>query len=321
VLGMYGMRQLRDAHLTIAMLISYFTFAAVLVASISQVGYYGGRLRQAGAMLVKHDAMLALSVAPSEDIGLPVAIREAGNRAARRPFGFEIRGASFTYPGKESPAVSGVTFSIPPGKVTAIVGESGSGKSTMAAMLCGLYQPQQGFIRVVDLDGADTALQPSALTGRTAIVPQEPFLFSGTFLENITFGRDNITEAQAQRAAEAARIHDFITSLPAGYHTSLEEAGKNLSRGQRQRVAIARALAGKPSAIILDEATASLDVASERAIKATIDSLRGAVTFVIIAHQGALLSGIDHCVVLDHGVLRSAGSPASMHADAGGVLC
>jgi ATP-binding cassette, subfamily B, bacterial len=317
-LGMYGMKELRVAHLTIAMLISYFTFAAVMVAAISQVGYLGGRLRQAGAILVKHERMLAIE-APHR-----VIAGQSGPRpiraAARQPFGFEIRDVTFTYPGKEVAAVSDISFRVPAGKVTAIVGESGSGKSTMAAMLCGLYQPQSGSIRPVGGE-ADLNMEAASAGVQIAMVPQEPFLFAGTILENITFGREDISQAQAQRAADAARIHDFISMLPDGYNTNLEEAGKNLSRGQRQRIAIARALVGDPKVIILDEATASLDVTSERAIKAVIDELRGSVTFVIIAHQGALLSDVDTCVTLKCGTLVSIDSHPTVQVEAGGVLC
>ena len=188
-------------------------------------------------------------------------------------------------------------------------------------MLSGIYQPQRGSIRLLANDGSPTDLTPAALGRGIAIVPQEPFLFGGTVLENITFGREEITEGQAKQAARAARIHDYIMTLPLGYHTNIDEAGKSLSRGQRQRLAIARALAGKPSTIILDEATASLDIGSERAIKAVIDDLRGTTTFVIIAHQGALLSDVDHCIVLHCGRVRSEGVPSVFQMATGGVLC
>jgi len=320
-LGMYGMQQLRAAHLTVAMLISYFTFAAVMVAAMSQFGYLAGRLRQAGAILVKHERMLATTTPRRSDAAVSSSLALA--KSARRPFGFEVRDVSFTYPGKEAPAVSDAKFYVPAGKVTAIVGESGSGKSTIAAMLCGLYQPQRGSIRMVapGEDDLGNDMDPSTMGFEIAMVPQEPFLFAGTILENITFGREGITEAHARRAADAARIHDYIAALPDGYHTNLDEAGKNLSRGQRQRIAIARALVGEPKAIILDEATASLDVVSERAIKAVIDELRGRVTFVIIAHQGALLSNVDNCVTLHCGNVVSNSTAMAFEVEAGGVLC
>ena len=217
--------------------------------------------------------------------------------------------------------LSDLSFGIPAGKVTAIVGESGAGKSTVASIICGLYQPKEGWVEVLGADGEPTGLRPDVLGARIAIVPQEPFLFAGTILENITFGPNPSADAQAHQAAAAARIHDYILGLSGGYHAGIEEAGKNLSRGQRQRLAIARALAGNPSVIVMDEATASLDVVSERAIKAVIDDLRGSVTFVIIAHQGALLTGVDHCVALSRGTVRAEGTIAALSIDTGGVLC
>lgn len=308
-LAMFGMHRLREAQLTIPNLISYFTFAAVLVASVSQLGYLAGRLRQAGAMLAKHERMLA-----------PASLRLTGNDnvaadAGHQPCGFDLRDVSFTYPGKDAPAVAEVSLVVPPGKVTAIVGESGSGKSTLAAILCGIYRPQRGTVSLV----AVSDFEADQL--RVAIVPQEPFLFDGTILENITFGRE-VSEARARQAAMAGHIHDFIMTLPAGYETQIGEGGRSLSRGQRQRISIARALAGNPSAIIMDEATASLDVVSERAIKAVIDELRGSMTFVIIAHQGALLSGVDHRILLHRGEVQSESAyEVASDVRGEGVLC
>jgi ATP-binding cassette subfamily B protein len=328
VLAMYGMQELMHSRLTVEQLVSYFTFAVILIASISQAGYLGGRLRQAGAILARHDQMLApqperTEFSPSRS--LPADSFEARSLPVQRPYGFTLRNVAFAYPGKEVPAVSNLSFAIPPGKVTAIVGESGAGKSTVAALLCGVYQPQSGFIRMSGSDGAVTELRPVAAGQHIAMVAQEPFLFAGTVVENITFGRESITEDGARRAAIAARIHDFVLSLPEGYETRIDEAGRNLSRGQRQRLSIARALAGKPSVVILDEATASLDVVSERAIKAVIDDLRGSVTFVVIAHQGALLADVDHAVLLRCGEVVFEGDPAGFEGAKndvmGGVLC
>jgi ATP-binding cassette subfamily B protein len=314
-LGMYGMQELRSAHLSLAQLISYFTFAALMVASVSQVGHLTTRLRQAGALVSKHEHMLAEPATPAATCQPAPALPSS----IRRPYGFAVNNVSFSYPGKESPAVSHASFAIPAGKITAIVGESGSGKSTVAAMLCGLYEPQRGSIQLLDRDGV--LVHAGEAEKQIAIVPQEPFLFAGTVYENISFGREEISATDARSAATAARIHDFITSLPAGYETQLEEAGRNLSRGQRQRIAIARALAGRPSVMILDEATASLDVVSERAINALIHDLRGSVTFIIIAHQGALLSDVDHRVVLRSGEVISEGQPSESEAAVSEVLC
>lgn len=309
VVAYYGMRALRTDDMTVEQLVAYFSYAIVLVMSGSQVGYLAGRLRQSSIMLTKHEAMLA---------GPPpaaVAQNETERQApAAEPHGFLAEHVIFAYPGKESPALTDVTFSLLPGRVNAIIGESGAGKSTLAALLCGLYRPQSGTIRLTQR-GTPVDVTPIDVRQEIALVPQEPFLFAASILENITFGREWISEAHVRQAAMSARIHDFIMTLPDGYQTVLQEYGKDLSRGQRQRISIARALAGQPSIMILDEATASLDVVSEQSIKALIDDLRGRVTFVIIAHQGALLANADRVVVLDRGEVTFEGAPAEIALD------
>jgi ABC-type multidrug transport system fused ATPase/permease subunit len=310
----FGIFEVRTGRLTVAGLISFITYALVLVASVSQVGVLAGRLTQAGVLLAKHEALL--TDAPAEPVSRPNPLfspslrpGEPGGRApASSPTGYSLDGVVFRYPNSERSALSGVSFQIPAGQVTAIIGESGAGKSTVAGLLCGIYRPYTGALRFIGSGEEANALVPGR--HEIAVVPQEPFLFSGTVAENISFGREGITAGAIEQAARAAQIHEHIQGLPGGYGAGVEEGGRNFSRGQRQRIALARALATRPRVLILDEATASLDVVSERAIKSVIQTLRGNVTIVIIAHQGELLADVDHLVVLDRGQVVSAGSPA-----------
>jgi ATP-binding cassette, subfamily B, bacterial len=309
VVAYYGMRALQTDDMTVDQLVSYFSYAIVLVMSGSQVGYLAGRLRQSSIMLTKHEGMLAGTA--------PLAVTESAptrQEPAGEPYGFLAENVTFAYPGKAAAALTDVTFSLLPGRVNAVVGESGAGKSTLAALLCGLYRPKSGAIRLTQ-NGTATSASPIDVRQEIALVPQEPFLFAASLFENITFGREWISEADVRQAAMSARIHDFIMTLADGYSTVLQEGGKDLSRGQRQRISIARALAGRPSIMILDEATASLDVVSEQSIKALIDDLRGRVTFVIIAHQGALLANVDRVVILDRGEVAFEGAPGEIAED------
>jgi ABC-type multidrug transport system fused ATPase/permease subunit len=307
----FGIFEVRTGRLTVASLISFITYTVVLVASVSQVGLLAGRLNQAGVMLAKHEALLSsapVAVAPRPGELFSVSARpgEAGAKALpASACGYCLENVGFHYPGSERPALSQVSFRIPAGQVTAIVGESGAGKSTVAGLLCGLYRPTSGTIRLLGGDGAATA--PALSRQELAVVPQEPFLFSGTVAENISFGREGLTASDIERAARAAQIHEHIQSLPGCYDAGVDEGGRNFSRGQRQRLALARALVARPRILILDEATASLDVVSERAIKSAIHALRGQVTIVIIAHQGELLANVDCWIALERGRLVHEG--------------
>jgi len=307
----FGIFEVRTGRLTVASLVSFITYTVVLVASVSQVGFLAGRLNQAGVMLAKHEALLssAPGVAPRSGELFSVSARPGEAGAKGLPgsaCGYSLENVGFHYPGAERPALSQVSFRIPAGQVTAIVGESGAGKSTVAGLLCGLYRPTSGTIRLLGGDGAASA--PALSRQEIAVVPQEPFLFSGTVAENISFGREGLTASDIERAARAAQIHEHIQSLPGRYDAGVDEGGRNFSRGQRQRLALARALVGRPRILILDEATASLDVVSERAIKSAIHALRGQVTIVIIAHQGELLANVDCLIALERGRLVHEGA-------------
>lgn len=300
----YGVEELRVGRMQLPGLVSYFTYALMLTSSVTQVSFLGGQLRQAGAILLKHEASLqpVLETAPATP--LPLATGSGHSLELR------VKNLTFGYAGSETPALRNVSFSIPARRVTGISGESGAGKTTVVGLLAGLIQPQMGSVEVLR-DGA--LISPEQRMNLMAIVPQEPFLFRGSFFENITFGRDGITREDVIQAARAARIHDFIVERAGGYDAKVEEAGGNLSRGQRQRIAIARALAGKPSLLLLDEATSSLDLASERAIRAIVEEWKGRITIVVIAHQGELLKTLDHLVLLDRGKVTYDG-PAEMNA-------
>jgi ABC-type multidrug transport system fused ATPase/permease subunit len=297
----FGMHELRDGRLHVADLVAYFTYALMLMSSVSQISFLSGQLRLAGTIALKHQYLLEepqrehthLRPATVSD-GLPE---------------MQLKNINFKYAGATTNALKNVTFSVPAGSITAVVGESGAGKSTVAGVLAGLLAPQAGLL--VTLHNGNPVEAHEQLI-RMAIVPQEPFLFNGTFFENITFGRESITIDDVKKAAKAARIHYDITQRPGSYYTEIDEGGRNLSRGQRQRIAIARALVGNPNLLLLDEATSSLDIISERAIRALVEELRGTITIVIIAHKGELLDTIDHLVILDHGSVAYEGNPVKL---------
>lgn len=288
----YGVEELRIGRMQVAGLVSYFTYALMLTSSVTQVSFLGGQLRQAGTILLKHEAALQLTRENEAPIPAPVA------SVAEGPVEVLVQNLTFSYVGSETPALRNVSFCIPERQVTGISGESGAGKTTIVGVLAGLIPFQAGSVEFLQ---NGVPVPPEKRRNLMAIVPQEPFLFRGTFHENISFGREGISREDVVRAARAARIHDFILQQPGGYDAKVQESGGNLSRGQRQRIAIARALAGRPSLLLLDEATSSLDLASEKAIRAIVEELKGRITIVVVAHQGELLKTLDRRVVLERG--------------------
>lgn len=192
------------------------------------------------------------------------------------------------------------------GESIAIVGESGAGKTTIAKLLLHLYPYEAGTITIADYEIQDIKLD--ALRERIAYIPQETFLFTGTIMENLTFGMECPDMEEVIRCAKLAQIHEFINALPLRYETHLDENGSNLSGGQRQRIAIARAMMKKPDILILDEATSNLDAVTEKAIQETIESYSEEITTIIIAHRLSTIRRCDRIFVMSEGRVVESGN-------------
>ncbi|TVR20080.1 MAG: ABC transporter ATP-binding protein [Anaerolineaceae bacterium] len=208
-----------------------------------------------------------------------------------------------------------LSLEIPAGNTAAIVGATGAGKSTVIKLLLRLYDVTGGAVR---LDGHDVRdLQLHDLRGAIGLVSQDVFLFHGTVLENILYGRPDATEQEVIAAAKIAEAHDFITSLPQGYATIVGERGQKLSGGQRQRISIARAVLKNPPVLILDEATSAVDNETEAAIQRSMEKLAVGRTTIIIAHRLSTVRAADQIFVLSEGELHEHGTHAELAAQDG----
>ena len=217
----------------------------------------------------------------------------------------KVEGVTFGYNAYD-PVLHDLSFELRPGEMIGIVGHSGSGKTTIINLLLRLYDPQGGRILV---DGVDVRhIRGRYLRSHIGVVPQETQLFEGTIRENIRYAKPDATDEEVIRAARAADAHDFIMSLPEGYNSVVGERGYALSGGERQRIVIARALIHDPKILLLDEATASLDTETEKAIQSAIDRLTEGRTTVSIAHRLSTLRNADRILVLDQGRLVEAGT-------------
>lgn len=230
--------------------------------------------------------------------------RHAGSTEVGPLERIELRDVGFAYSGSK-PALDGVDLDLVAGEAIGVVGPSGSGKTTLVNVLLRLYEPSSGTIGVNGVALHD--VDDGEWHRRTAIVPQEPRLIHGTIADNIRFFRDISDEAVAQ-AARDANIDAFVRSLPDGFDSLVGELGLGLSGGQRQRLCIARALAGHPDLLVLDEPTSALDGESEAAVQRTLESLRGHVTMVLVAHRLSTLSICDRLVILRDGEVAATGT-------------
>ncbi len=245
------------------------------------------------------------------------AIQDAPQAKALSVVRGEVRleNLTFSYPGKEIPAVCGVDIVVPAGTTCALVGATGAGKSTLFWLLQRLYEPDAGTIRV---DGHDIRdITQASLREHIAMVNQDSFLFHDTIAANIRYGKLTATRADIEHAARLAHAHEFIVTQPQGYDTVIGDKGCMLSGGQQQRLCIARALLKDAPIILLDEAMSALDSETEKKIQDSLDTLAKGRTVLAIAHRLSTITNADQIVVLENGAIKEVGTHASLFAQSG----
>jgi NHLM bacteriocin system ABC transporter peptidase/ATP-binding protein len=298
ILGIGGLRVI-EGSLTLGGLVAFqslmASFSEPITALVNQVGSF--QIIKGGLERLEDVYNYPLDAAKRDD-------------AATRPFPAKLTGrielvdVQFGYSILEPPLLTGLSITIEPGTRVALVGVSGSGKSTLGRLICGLYKPWSGRIRIDGWDVSD--IPPQVFANSVSYVDQDIFLFEGSARDNLTLWDPTITEPELSQALKDAAIHDDIATRPGNYDCYVAEGGTNFSGGQRQRIEIARALVSNPSVIVLDEATAALDPITEKAID---DNLRRrGCACIIIAHRLSAIRDCDEIIVLHQGKIAERGT-------------
>jgi len=302
----YGGLLVMHQSLTLGVLTAFILYVRQFFEPMQDLSQFYTLFQAAAAAMEKLSGVLEESSQVPEP-ARPAAMSVRGGGA------IEFDHVTFAY--RDTAVLHDVSFHVAAGQTVALVGETGAGKSTIARLTARFYDPTEGS---VCLDGIDLREVSSRdLRGGVVMVTQESFLFSGTVGENIGFGRPEASPAEIEEAARAVGAHEFVSTLPEGYDTEVRRRGVRLSSGQRQLVAFARAFLANPRVLILDEATSSLDLPTERLVQRALRTLLNDRTAFIIAHRLSTVEIADRVLVVDGGRIVEDGAPSVLVGSGG----
>ena len=286
----FGANRIAHGQMTIGSLIAFLTYFTLILIAVMMATFVGVMAPRAAVSAERIQEVLDTesSVTPPTD---PVT-------ELRTPGTLQLREVSFGYPGADSPVLEGISFQIRPGQTTAVVGSTGSGKTTLVSLVARLIDVTRGAVLVGGVDVRE--LDPDVLWHRIGLVPQRPYLFTGTVATNLRYGKPDATDDQVWTALEVAAAADFVTAM-GGLDAAIAQGGTNLSGGQRQRLSIARALVRRPDVYIFDDSFSSLDLATDARVRTALGPYTTGSAVLVVAQRVSTIMSADQILVLEDG--------------------
>jgi ATP-binding cassette, subfamily B, multidrug efflux pump len=294
----FGGLRVESGEMEVGALVAYLSYLMQILMAVMMATFMGVMLPRA--------AVSADRIGEVLETETTVRMPEHGITELDTKGSVELVDVSFSYPGAELPVLNNLTFSARPGETTAIIGSTGSGKTTLVNLLPRLFDTTGGSVFVDGVNVRD--LDPDTLWARIGLVPQKPYLFSGTVATNLRYGKPDATDEELWEALRIAQAADFVEELEGGLAADIAQGGTNVSGGQRQRLAIARALVKKPEIYVFDDSFSALDTATDARLRRALGENMQDATMIIVAQRVATIVDADQIVVLEGGEIVAIGT-------------
>ncbi|WP_461164451.1 ABC transporter ATP-binding protein [Arthrobacter sp. R4-81] len=299
----FGAFRIDDGSMQVGTLIAFLSYLMQILMSVMMATFMAAMIPRAAVSADRIGEVLTTESSvrpPLNAVGFAVSLDGRGHGE------LEMRDVGFAYPGAEQPVLSGISFTARSGQTTAIIGSTGAGKTTLVNLMPRLFDATSGSVRIDDVDVRE--LHPDLLWGHIGLVPQKPYLFSGTVRSNLLYGKPDATEDELWQALTTAQAQDFVQGMEGGLDADISQGGTNVSGGQRQRLAIARALVKRPELYIFDDSFSSLDTATDARLRQALKHNTSGATLVIIAQRVSSIVDADQILVLDGGRIVGQGT-------------
>ncbi len=297
-----GASRIQGGHMQVGSLVAYLSYLIQILMSVVMATFMISMIPRASVSAGRIQEIL--------DCESSVRSPERPVPARPGPVGIGFRDVGFHYPGADHPVLSGISFSTGPGETTAIVGSTGAGKTTLLQLIPRLFDATSGSVTIGGVDVRE--LDTSYLWSAVGLVPQKPYLFSGTVASNLAYGRPDAGEAEMWEALEVAQAADFVRRMPGGLEARIDQGGANVSGGQRQRLAIARALVRRPAVYLFDDSFSALDLATDARLRAALKPYTADSAVLIVAQRVSTVTAADRILVVEDGELVGVGTDAEL---------